>query len=130
MPNYTYSWNINQSWSDDPRFADGNLPFGGRDVHIVLLNGVDISDTYIFELRTGEDGYVKVQIRGFEGRHIEYPEGQSMTATLTGRVEYVVKESWFERNRRAEGSSVSGSSEGHDSSEREEQEVSPCHKVG
>jgi hypothetical protein len=106
-PIYTYDWQ--KEYTDDPRFKGKHLPYGGEDIHTVLVDGKKLAEEYpIFALRTGPGGYVKTYhftkeevkvISGCGGikklvHHRSWEEGLDgnlKVYTFNGTVDYIVQ---------------------------------------
>lgn len=84
---------VSHEYDWQERTIDGvkaRLPYGGRDVHVVYLDGKDVHDLPIFRLRTGVDGYIDHYVGNY-GEPFEHDRfGYPLVVRQTGNVEYVV----------------------------------------
>lgn len=87
-PTYTYDWNADPQYTDDPAFRKGLL-YGGREVHRVLVDGEDVTDLAITKIRTGKDGYVEYFATNSAGQFIEQPPGEFLKVYRHGHVQYL-----------------------------------------
>lgn len=98
---YEYDWA--EETTTDPRFCGINLPYGGREVQGVWLDGEDVTELRITKLKTGSRGFLEAVIQHPNGAFAnEIWDNWNQTWVLEGSENYpkIWNEYCFERGHR------------------------------